>query len=238
MRSPIHAPVSVLVATQAGLAASIGCLGDIVANHTKTESTKKKKNFFFLLCIAVELHVDRLSQGAQLVEQRYLSDGQAEINNARTARLAAFRAFQGPLMEAAWRAFDVRYAILSPARQVAAKVVSDQILLMPPFTFLFFCSQAILDGSWNLSRAWRAFPESLSFQWPFWCVMHTLTFGFIPPTFRVVWFSAAAVFANGYLSFLNEKSAQEESLNGQPATTLIVSETGPNTSSVCHTVSR
>lgn len=173
-----------------------------------------------------------------MVEQSYWTNGQGEINNARTARLMAFRAFQGPVMEAAWRAFDARYAILSPARQVAAKVVSDQVLLMPPFTFLFFCSQAVLDGSWNLSRAWRAFPESLSFQWPFWCIMHTLTFGFIPPTFRVVWFSSAAIFANGYLSFLNEKSAQEERSNSSPATTLIVSDTGPTTSSVCQTVPR
>lgn len=148
--------------------------------------------------------------GAQFVEKSYLVKEDEEMDTARTARLVAFRAVQGPLMAAAWTVFDRRFSFLSPVKRVVAKVVSDQIFLMAPFTFFFFLSQAAMDGTWNLSRALVLFPESLAFQLPYWCVTHTFTFGYVPPKYRVLWFSSAAVFANGYLSFVNERSARED----------------------------
>jgi len=167
---------SSMVLRPAGIAASIGALGDIAA---------------------------------QTVEHHYIDeDGPGELDNARTARLVAFRALQGPLMDAAWRYFDARFAPLSPARRVLAKVASDQLLLMPPFTFLFFCSQAALDGSWHLARAVACLPETLLFQFAYWPLAHTFTFGVVPTRFRLMWFSSAAVIANAYLSIVNERSAR------------------------------
>ena len=52
---------------------------------------------------------------------------------------------------------------------------------------------------------------------PFWLSVHTVTFGVLPPYYRIAWASFAAVFWNAYMSHVNQiavRAAAEERVEG------------------------
>lgn len=146
-------------------------------------------------------------------------EGLAEWDASRTARLSAFRLCHAPVVDACWRVFDRRIALSGPAG-VAARVVADQGLLMPPSIFSFFLSQGMLEGlsaEASFTRAVDSFVPAVTICLPFWCTVHTLTFGIFPPHWRMVWASVCAVGWNALMSRENQRAIAREEAPAEEA---------------------
>ena len=72
-------------------------------------------------------------------------EGRRSVDWARAGRLAAFRTVHAPVIDYSWRFFD-RAIPFTGAVGVAARVVADQGLLMPPSLVAFFLSQSAMEG--------------------------------------------------------------------------------------------
>eukprot|EP00406_Dinophysis_acuminata_P022507 CAMPEP_0179334330 /NCGR_PEP_ID=MMETSP0797-20121207/65878_1 /TAXON_ID=47934 /ORGANISM="Dinophysis acuminata, Strain DAEP01" /LENGTH=173 /DNA_ID=CAMNT_0021047595 /DNA_START=48 /DNA_END=566 /DNA_ORIENTATION=- len=136
----------------------------------------------------------------------------ADLDPRRTARLSVYRSVQAPIVDMAWQRFD-RWITLPGMLGVAAKVVADQSLLMPPSLVCFFTSQGLMEGlSWeaSLDRVRRSWLPTLQVCAPFWCTVHLCTFSLIPSHLRIAWASFAAVFWNAYISHANRQAQLSE----------------------------
>ena len=145
------------------------------------------------------------------VERRLQYDWQ------RTGRMVAYRVLQAPIIESAWRSFDLMAARLRivGARAVAFKIVADQLTLMPAFTATFFVIQALLEGEKMeraLQRSSVAFWPTVILCGPYYSTVHIVTFGFLPVQHRLAWSSVCAVGWTAYISYANQKLIQEENL--------------------------
>ena len=136
-----------------------------------------------------------------------------ELDVARSARLATYRCVQAPIADASWSAFDRWFRHLPGAPGVAAKIVADQILLMPPFVAAFFLSQGAMEGlSFDacVERTRAGFWPTACASCPFWSTVHLITFSVVPPVYRVPWTSSVAVFWNAYMSRQNQLAIASE----------------------------
>ena len=134
----------------------------------------------------------------------------SELSAARSARLAAFRIVQAPILDVAWQQFDRRIVLRSAARTVAAKVAADQLLLMPPFAAAFFFVQGKLEGLSTdecVDRVRRAFVPTVRAALPFWGCAHVVTFAVVPSAYRVAWTSLASIGWNAFMSHTNQRAS-------------------------------
>jgi len=153
----------------------------------------------------------------QMIERRNTLNAapngkQVPIDTTRTVRLATYRMFQAPFVDAVWRTFDERIPF-GGAAGVIAKVVADQALLMPPSLVLFFLSQGAMEGlaaEQCVARVRASWLPSAMVCLPYWCVMHLFTFSVVPPNLRIAWSSTAAVGWNAALSMQNQLAIQRE----------------------------
>ena len=137
-------------------------------------------------------------------------EGKASLDDfdvARSARLATYRGLQAPVFDVSWAAFDRWFRHLPGAPGVAAKIVADQILLMPPFVAAFFLSQGAMEGlSFDacVERTRAGFWPTACASCPFWCTMHLITFSVVPPYYRIPWTSFVSVVWNAVVSRQNQ----------------------------------
>ena len=140
-------------------------------------------------------------------------DGTADIQQldcSRTLRLAVFRAGQAPFVDMAWCAFDRVFRSVTGAPGIALKVVADQCFLMPTSVVAFFVSQGCMEGLDSdavLERVRRGFWPTVHVSTSFWPFVHCITFGVVPPVWRVTWVSCCAVFWTACLSSANQQAA-------------------------------
>ena len=134
----------------------------------------------------------------------------AELDTARTARLATYRFFHAPFIDAAWRAFDARVTF-GGARAVLTKIALDQSLLMPPSLAIFFYSQGLMEGCDHgqcLARARDSLLPAAAVCLPYWCLVHLVTFSAVPTNMRIAWTAFAAVGWNAFMSDANQRAVQ------------------------------
>uniref|UniRef100_A0A7S0JJS2 Uncharacterized protein n=1 Tax=Calcidiscus leptoporus TaxID=127549 RepID=A0A7S0JJS2_9EUKA len=144
--------------------------------------------------------------------QQVAVDLQDPLDTARTARLAAYRMFHAPFIDAAWRLLDTRIRI-GGVRGVFAKVLADQTLLMPPSLFTFFLSQGVMEGlsvEQSLARAVDSLVPTATVCLPYWGCVHMLTFSVVRSSMRIAWASTAAVGWNAYMSLQNQRAVARE----------------------------
>ena len=134
-----------------------------------------------------------------------------EFDCARAVNLACFRMAQAPIVDLIWQSFDRRITVAGPAA-VGLKVLGDQLLIAPPSLTAFFICQSALEGestSASVERAKTMFAPTYTLCLPFWCCVHTVTFGLIPSHFRIAWASLCAVGWNAFLSNQNQTAKEE-----------------------------
>ena len=102
---------------------------------------------------------------------------------------------------------------LTGARAAAFKIAADQTTLMPFFVVVFFIFQAKLEGlsmEKAIQRTSTAFWPTVVLCAPYYCTVHTVTFGFLPVKHRLAWSSLCAVGWTAYISYANQKLREEE----------------------------
>ena len=130
------------------------------------------------------------------------------IDTARTARLIAYRVFQAPILETAWRTMDATLPGKG-AVHVLCMVAADQLLLLPPWTVIFYYSQARMeqrDHAEGVRRVREKFVPTLRVGVPFYVLVHLVTFGVMPVHLRIAWVSTCGVAWNAFLSWSNQDS--------------------------------
>jgi hypothetical protein len=104
-----------------------------------------------------------------------------------------------------------KYITIAGPLGVAAKVAADQTLIAPWSLLAFFYCQSKLEGrseDSSRSRATTMLIPTYKACLPFWCVVHTITFGLIPSQHRIAWASLASVGWNAFLSNANQTAKQ------------------------------
>lgn len=117
-------------------------------------------------------------------------------------------------MEAGWGFFDRRLASVGGAAGVAARVLSDQLILAPPSVAVFFISQSLMEGlslSACAERTSAAFWPTYQVCFPYWCCCHVLTFSVVPPGMRIAYASCCGMLWNAIISGQNQAAIQRES---------------------------
>ena len=133
-------------------------------------------------------------------------EGQQRIDSARSSRVAAYRAWQAPILDVVWRIFDQRI-LMKGVGGIAAKVAADQLLLAPLFLSSFFVTQSLFEHRTlveSITRAKETFPAA------YWCCVHLVTFGVMPTRYRIAWSSVASVAWTAYMSHCNQQARQRE----------------------------
>ncbi|KAM0797982.1 hypothetical protein BDR22DRAFT_809624 [Usnea florida] len=96
---------------------------------------------------------------------------------------------------------------------LATKVVVNQIVFTPIFNSYFFGMQSLLSGD-NFSNAWerikRTVPTSFVNSWKLWPAVTAINFTYIVPQYRALFAGVVAVGWQSYLSWLNQRAANEE----------------------------
>eukprot|EP00929_Paragymnodinium_shiwhaense_P007626 TRINITY_DN111536_c0_g1_i1.p1 TRINITY_DN111536_c0_g1~~TRINITY_DN111536_c0_g1_i1.p1 ORF type:complete len:198 (-),score=34.10 TRINITY_DN111536_c0_g1_i1:356-949(-) len=139
-------------------------------------------------------------------------EGVESFDPYRTGRLAIFRVFQAPWVDAMWRMFDRVVPFKGPLG-VATKVVADQTLIMPPSMLTFFFSMGVMEGlevQEAAARSLASFPSTAQASLPYWCTIHSVTFSVIPPNWRIAWAATCAVAWNAFISGQNQKARTTE----------------------------
>jgi protein Mpv17 len=91
---------------------------------------------------------------------------------------------------------------------VAYRILGDQSINAPAFTFLFFSGMGLLNGmdTQQIStKLQNDYFTTLKANWCVWPFIQLVNFFFVPLHARVLYVNVAAVFWNAYLSFMNYK---------------------------------
>ena len=84
---------------------------------------------------------------------------------------------------------------------------------MPGFTLSFFMYQALLEGETltaAFERTTTGFWPTVRICAPFYMCAHVVTFGVVPPHYRIAWASSAAVLWTAFLSYSNQELKDAE----------------------------
>ena len=109
------------------------------------------------------------------------------------------------------RSFNYSSRMLS----LATKVTVNQIVFTPVFNSYFFGMQSLLSGD-TLLEAWerikRTVPTSFINSCKLWPAVTAFSFTYIQPQYRALFAGVIAVGWQSYLSWLNQRAANEERL--------------------------
>ncbi|MEW5313639.1 MAG: hypothetical protein WDW38_005191 [Sanguina aurantia] len=124
----------------------------------------------------------------------------------RAVRFIVYATFIGtPLAHLWFGVLDDNISPLDPTSPMAvlAKMLADQVLACPVFTTLFFSSMKVMEG--HPEEAVQSVKDKL---WPtlvanylLWPAAHIINFAFIPPSQRILYCNAIAVFWTAYMSY-------------------------------------
>ena len=107
------------------------------------------------------------------------------------------------------RSFNYSSRMLS----LATKVTVNQIVFTPVFNSYFFGMQSLLSGDTYL-EAWerikRTVPTSFVNSCKLWPAVTAFSFTYIQPQYRALFAGVIAVGWQSYLSWLNQRAANEE----------------------------
>ena len=107
------------------------------------------------------------------------------------------------------RSFNYSSRMLS----LAMKVTVNQIVFTPVFNSYFFGMQSLLSGDTFL-EAWerikRTVPTSFVNSCKLWPAVTAFSFTYIQPQYRALFAGVIAVGWQSYLSWLNQRAANEE----------------------------
>ena len=107
------------------------------------------------------------------------------------------------------RSFNYSSRIVS----LATKVTVNQIVFTPVFNSYFFGMQSLLSGDTFL-EAWerikRTVPTSFINSCKLWPAVTAFSFTYIQPQYRALFAGVIAVGWQSYLSWLNQRAANEE----------------------------
>jgi len=109
------------------------------------------------------------------------------------------------------RSFNYSSRLLS----LATKVTVNQIVFTPVFNSYFFGMQSLLSGD-TVLEAWerikRTVPTSFINSCKLWPAVTAFSFTYIQPQYRALFAGVVAVGWQSYLSWLNQRAANEERL--------------------------
>ena len=109
------------------------------------------------------------------------------------------------------RSFNYPSGMLS----LATKVTVNQIVFTPVFNSYFFGMQSLLSGD-KVLEAWerikRTVPTSFINSCKLWPAVTAFSFTYIQPQYRALFAGVIAVGWQSYLSWLNQRAANEERL--------------------------
>ena len=107
------------------------------------------------------------------------------------------------------RSFNYPSRMLS----LATKVTVNQIVFTPVFNSYFFGMQSLLSGD-TVLEAWerikRTVPTSFINSCKLWPAVTAFSFTYIQPQYRALFAGVIAVGWQSYLSWLNQRAANEE----------------------------
>ena len=107
----------------------------------------------------------------------------------------------------------------SKVLSLATKVVVNQIVFTPVFNSYFFGMQSLLSGD-GFANAWerikRTVPTSFVNSCKLWPAVTAFNFTYIVPQYRALFAGVVAVGWQSYLSWLNQKAANEEKRRKMP----------------------
>ena len=107
------------------------------------------------------------------------------------------------------RSFNYSSRIVS----LATKVTVNQIVFTPVFNSYFFGMQSLLSGDTfleALERIERTVPTSFINSCKLWPAVTAFSFTYIQPQYRALFAGVIAVGWQSYLSWLNQRAANEE----------------------------
>eukprot|EP01013_Petalomonas_cantuscygni_P019228 TRINITY_DN36939_c0_g1_i1.p1 TRINITY_DN36939_c0_g1~~TRINITY_DN36939_c0_g1_i1.p1 ORF type:complete len:290 (-),score=37.59 TRINITY_DN36939_c0_g1_i1:58-927(-) len=121
------------------------------------------------------------------------------LPRAGSARLSALAVMRAPR--------TVISSVSSPLSQrlgmACAKSLVTQIASLPAFLLIFFASAALLEGASPRARVTALFRDVYTTGWAYWPAVNVVTFGLMPPHWRVLWINVCGVAWNTFLCFVN-----------------------------------
>lgn len=143
-----------------------------------------------------------------LIAQKFLGEKGAPIDWARVARMSSFGfLIHGPTGHYFYSALD-RLIVGTAPLKVAAKVLIDQVFWAPIFTALFFSYLGFAEGKSVedvITKIKKDTWVGVKTSWKFWPLAHTINFGFVPTSQRLLYVNTLQVGYNVILSILGNK---------------------------------
>jgi len=154
--------------------------------------------------------------------------GNGSLDICRSAVSSVYSGMTSPGIYHWWKALDATWPG-SALRSVCRKVLVNQAVLGPLNCALFLgwshCAQACLRtrsggsltepdlisvASEAVGRIQKEVPDLALKAMGVWIPVHTITFRFVPPHFRILYTSSVSVLWGGYLSYIANGDARKE----------------------------
>ncbi len=209
--------------TQVGSLVTIWCCGDILAQSLEDEDYDLWRT------------LRHMSIGCIVSIPSYKWCGVRNIQDQSGANCSLLRRFM-------YLGRSFNYA--SKFRSLATKVIVNQIVFAPLFNTYFFGMQSLLSGA-SLMDAWERIKNTVPISWiiscKFWPIVTAFNFTYIGPQYRSlfagqspmvyrasvadIWSGLVALGWQAYLSWLNQRAANEE--KARKISTTIISQSTP-----------
>jgi len=148
-----------------------------------------------------------------VLAQNFIEDSDKPYDVMRTVRLGSFGfLIHGTTGHYFYGFLDSKLPGTKPVT-VATKVITDQVFWNPIFGCMFFGYLNLVEG-----KSFQDYKNKLQADlqtavmgsWAVWVPAHTINFAFIPPSQRLLYINTIQIGYNVFLSFLGNKSVDEE----------------------------
>ena len=145
-------------------------------------------------------------------------EGGSGIDWRRASNMFVYRTFIfGPQYLFVLKGLEkyVHFATPSVWKTVASKIALDQFLFGPIAITQFYVCVTMLEGGTfqqGVDKLCRVGGETLRAGWLLWCPVQALTFGVIPPAFRLQFVSVLQVGWNAWLSSINNRATNNPAI--------------------------
>jgi len=125
----------------------------------------------------------------------------------RTARMATMGLALGPMAHVWYGILDRMYKVTT-AKVVVKKIIWDQIIASPAFSFTFITGMCLLEGQElrsSLREFVHKFPTIYLMDWCIWPPTQAINFYFMPPQFRVIYVTFIDLIWYTFNSYIKHK---------------------------------
>lgn len=130
-----------------------------------------------------------------------------EYNPHRTLRwTVAGLTMHGPYFYMGFALLDRQFGAATSFRTVAAKTITGQVFLFPPYLIALFTFMGLAEGHPDiLGKLRKGVPDAFVNGCVFWPIVNSFNFAFVSPSMRIPYLALLSGVWNSYLSLMNAR---------------------------------